>query len=152
MCFFSRVVKSPNILVEILSHQGFQAPDPEFVVCFFFFEEGLHGRYIGNKSKKKCYRSWWDNEHSTGANDLWRHFRFMRFMCVFTSFDHRFFLLRVTHQEPAIGVVPAGTGNDLARSLGQGWSTGRMTSRRAKSRKSSIPSVTFRPPTLVVSS
>ena len=48
--FFSRVVKSPNILVEILSHQGFQAPDPEFVV--FLFEEGLHGRYIGNKSKK----------------------------------------------------------------------------------------------------
>lgn len=64
--FFSRGVKSPNIcLVEILSHQGFQAPDPEFVV--FFFGGGPSWKILGNKSKK-CYRSWWDNEHSTGAN------------------------------------------------------------------------------------
>ena len=43
-------------------------------------------------------------------------------MCVFTSFDRRFFgsYCESLKQEPAIGVVPAGTGNDLARSLGQG--------------------------------
>ena len=49
--FFPRGVKSPNIcLVEILSHQGFQAPDPEFVVFCFWWRAFMED--IGEQVKK----------------------------------------------------------------------------------------------------